>query len=260
MHGSTTFRAFQCDLIDIWTVKLYCFGFFITAHLEEFLAASDRMHMSAFTLPDVQWCSPVTVSGNTPVLNVFQPVAETSLTDALRNPVDGVIVADQVIFDCSHLNEPGFTCIVDQWCITSPAMRIVMLKFRCIKEFSFFVKILKYKRISFLYKDSCIWSLCCHITFTVYKLYKRKIIVTSDTAVVFTECRCDMNDTGTITHSYIVICCNEVSFLFLFCCCLSCTCKKRLIFFVFQIFTNIFLKYFVCRCFFGPKFAENFIK
>ena len=55
------------------------------------------MHMSAFTLPDVQWCSPVTVSGNTPVLHILQPVAETTFTDAFRDPVDGIVVADQVI-------------------------------------------------------------------------------------------------------------------------------------------------------------------
>ena len=260
MHGSTTFRAFQCDLIDVWTMEFYCLGSFITAHLKQFLTASDRMHMSAFTLPDVQWCSPITVSGNTPVLNVFQPVAETSLTDALRNPVDSIVVTDQIILNCCHLDEPGLTCIVDQWCIASPAVRIIMLEFRSIKEFALFIQILKYKRISFLNKNAGIWSFCCHITFAVYKLYKRKVIVASYTAVVFTECRCDMNDTGTITHRYIVICCNKMSFLFLFCCCLSCACEERLIFFVFQIFSDIFLKNFVRRCLFGTKFAENFVK
>ena len=260
MHGSTAFRAFQCDFIDVWTMKFYCLGFFVTAHLEQFLTASDGMHMSALTLPDVQWCSPVTVSGNTPVLNVFQPVTETSFTNALRNPVNCIVVADQVIFNCCHLDKPGFTCIVDQWCITSPAVRIIMLEFRSIEKFSFFIQILKYKRICFLDKNARIWSFCCHITFTVYKLYERKVIIASYTAVVFTECRCDMNDTGTIAHSYIIVCCNKMSFLFLFCCRFSCACEEWLIFFVFQIFSDIFLKNFVCRCLFGTKFAENFVK
>ena len=73
-----------------------------------------------------------------------------------------------------------------------------MLEFRSIEKFSFFIQILKYKRICFLDKNARIWSFCCHITFTVYKLYERKVIIASYTAVVFTECRCDMNDTGTI--------------------------------------------------------------
>ena len=51
--------------------------------------------MSAFTLPDVQWSSPVTVTADTPVLNVFKPVAETSFTDALRDPVDCIVISDQ---------------------------------------------------------------------------------------------------------------------------------------------------------------------
>ncbi len=49
---------------------------------------------------------------------------------------------------------------------------------------------------------------------SVYELYKRKIIVTSDSAVIFTECRCDMNDTGTIAHGNVVVTGyeNELSF------------------------------------------------
>ena len=90
--------------------------------------------MTTFTFPDVQRSSPVTVTGNTPVLNVLQPVAETSFSDTFRDPVDGVVVADQIIFDCCHLDEPGFAGIVDQWSITSPAMWIFMFKLRCIKQ------------------------------------------------------------------------------------------------------------------------------
>ena len=50
--------------------------------------------MTAFTLPDIQWSSPVTVTADTPVLNVFQPVTKTAFADGFRNPVDGVVVAD----------------------------------------------------------------------------------------------------------------------------------------------------------------------
>ena len=64
------------------------------------------MHASTLTLPDIQWSSPVTVTADSPVLNVLDPVAETSFTDALRNPVDRIIICDQVITDCCHLDEP----------------------------------------------------------------------------------------------------------------------------------------------------------
>ena len=113
VHGLAAIRTLHGDIINVWTMKLDGLRTLVTTLLIEILAASYGFHMSALTLPDIQWCSPVTVSGNTPVLNVLKPVTETSLTDALRNPVDRVVVADQVILDCGHLDEPGFTCIVD---------------------------------------------------------------------------------------------------------------------------------------------------
>ena len=217
--------------------------------------------MSAFTLPDVQWCSPVTVTADTPVLNVFKPVAETSFTDALRDPVDCIVISDQVILNCCHLDEPGFSCIVDQWCITSPAVWIIMLEFRSIEELAFFVQICKDHRICFLYENACVWCLFCQVTLSVYELYEWQFIVTSDSAVVFTECRCDVNDTCTITHSNVVITGYEMSFLFLFCCCLSCTCEKRLVCFVFQVCSFVGFQNFICfLAFFFCKFAKDFVK
>ena len=57
-------------------------------------------------LPDIERRAPVAVPGKTPVLYIFKPVAKTALADALRDPVDHVVVADEVIFDCGHLDEP----------------------------------------------------------------------------------------------------------------------------------------------------------
>ena len=97
--------------------------------------------MSTLTLPDIQWCSPVTVTADSPVLNVLDPVTETSFTDTFRNPVNCVIISDQIFANCCHLDEPGLTCIVDQWSITSPAVRIAMLELRCIIEKSSCIQI-----------------------------------------------------------------------------------------------------------------------
>ena len=87
--------------------------------------AANRFHMSALAFPDIQRCSPVSVTADAPVLYILQPVAETAFSNAFRDPVDGIIVADQVILYCSHLDEPGFSCVVDQRCIATPAMRII---------------------------------------------------------------------------------------------------------------------------------------
>ena len=88
--------------------------------------------MSALALPDIERSSPITVTADSPVLNIFQPVAETAFTDAWRDPVDRIVIADQILLHCSHLDVPALTCIVDQRSIASPAERIAVLKCRCI--------------------------------------------------------------------------------------------------------------------------------
>ena len=64
------------------------------------------MLASAFAFLDIQWSSPVTVTADTPVLDIFKPVTKTSFTDAFRNPVDSIVICDQVIFNFCHLDEP----------------------------------------------------------------------------------------------------------------------------------------------------------
>ena len=260
VHGLAAVRALHGDIINIWAVKLDGLRTLVTTLLVEILTASYGFHMAALALPDIQWCSPVTVSGNTPVLNVLKPVTETSLTDALRNPVDGVVVADQIIFYCCHLDEPGLTCIVDQRCVTSPAVRIIMLEFRCVKKFALFVKVCEDHRVRFLNKYTGVWCFFGHVTLSVYELYKRKIIITANTAVILTKCRCDMNDTSTIAHGNVAVAGYEVSFFVLFCCCLSCTCKKRLVFFTLEVCSFVFLKNLICRLVILCKLAENFVQ
>ena len=72
------------------------------------------MAVTAGAFPDVQRRAPVTVTADTPILHVLQPVAEAALADGFGNPVDGVVVADQILTDSGHLDEPGFSCVVDQ--------------------------------------------------------------------------------------------------------------------------------------------------
>ena len=135
-----------------------------------------------------------------------------------------------------------------------------MLEFRSIEELAFFVQICEDHRICFLYENACVWCLFCQVTLSVYELYEWQFIVTSDSAVVFTECRCDVNDTCTITHSNVVITGYEMSFFALFCCCLACACKKRLIFLTLKVCSFVFLKDLICRLIILCKLAENLIQ
>ena len=84
--------------------------------------------MTALAFPHIQGCTPVTVSADAPVLDIFQPVAETSFSNAFGDPVDGIVVTDQVFLYVRHLNEPGLSCIIDQRSIASPAVGITVFK------------------------------------------------------------------------------------------------------------------------------------
>ena len=216
--------------------------------------------MSAFTLPNIQRCTPVTVTADSPVLNILKPVSETSFSNTFRNPVDRVVICDQVIFYSRHFDEPGLTCVVDQRSITSPAVRIAVLKFRSVKEKPSLIQIFEYHRIRFLHEYSCKWSLCSHISFFVYQLYKWKFIISSDIRIVFTKCRRNVNHSCTICQCYIIIACHIKCFFVLFLCIVSCTLVQWLILFVFQIFSYICLQNLISRCSFFCKLSKNRIK
>ena len=171
--------------------------------------------MSAFTFPNIQWSTPVTVTADSPVLNIFQPVSETPFSDTLRNPVDRIVICNQIVFDIRHLDEPGFSRIVDQRCITSPAMWITVFKLRSVEEKSAAFQILQYFRIGLLYKQSGKRSRLSHISFFINKLYKRKIIFPAYLCIVLTKCRSNMNHSGTVCQSNIGIACHKESFLVL---------------------------------------------
>ena len=131
LHGFAAVRAGNLIGVDIRAVKLHIQRILPAGKFLQFLAAPHGNLLSAaLTFPDVQRSSPVTVSGNAPVLNVLQPVSETAFADVLRDPVDLLIILHQVIFNRSHLDEPGFSRIIKQRRITAPAMGVIMLKFR----------------------------------------------------------------------------------------------------------------------------------
>ena len=86
--------------------------------------------MSALAFPNIQRRAPITVAADTPILHVFQPVSKATLADALRHPVDGIVVADEILLYLRHFDEPGIAGIVDERCAAAPAVRIAMLKYR----------------------------------------------------------------------------------------------------------------------------------
>ena len=71
-HGLATIRAGVGEVIDVRAMKLYGERVFTTGLLLELSTGSDGILMStSLTLPDVKRSTPVTVTGDTPVLNVL---------------------------------------------------------------------------------------------------------------------------------------------------------------------------------------------
>ena len=106
LHCAATFRTRHCNLVNIRSVKFNCLCLFITGLFKKFLTTANRLHTSTVTLPDIQRCTPVTITADTPILNIFQPVAKTSLTDTFRYPVNCIIISNQIIFYSSHFDKP----------------------------------------------------------------------------------------------------------------------------------------------------------
>ena len=229
LHLAATIRTLDRHCINVWTVQLDIIRA-VVAHRFQFLDRTDCMTLATRALPDIQWSSPVTVTGQPPVLNIFQPCAETSLTDTFRNPVYGVIILHQSVLHCGHLDEPCISCIVDKRCVTSPAVWILMLKLRSVEQKSCLLQINEYRLICILYEQSCVRCFLCHITLAIDKLNEWKVVFSSDVCIVLTKCRCDMNDTCTVGHRYIGITCNVMSFLWKLCHILLCALEERLVF------------------------------
>ena len=131
-HQLAAFRAGDVYCVNEGLVQLDVVGA-VGRHFLQLCNTADGVSVSTFTFPDGQWSTPVSFTGQTPVDNVFQEVAETTLLDVVGIPVDGSVVAHQIISQCSHFDEPCASCIIQQRCVTSPAEGIVMLEGQCCK-------------------------------------------------------------------------------------------------------------------------------
>ncbi len=241
------FRAGAHKLVDIGSVQLYGQSVLSTGHLLQLLAGTDADLFSAvLALPDRKRSSPVTVAADAPVLNIFQPVAETAGADRGRNPVDRIVVRDQLVTDLRHLDEPGLTRIVDQRSVAAPAVRIFMLELRSVKQLALMVQVTDDNRICLLDKHSAVGRIRSHVSGSVYELDEGKVIVAADASVILTKRRSDMNDAGTVRHGDIIVAGHKVAGLMLFCRSLSCCLEQRLIGTALQIGTHIGLQHFVC--------------
>ena len=106
-HGLAAMRTLICHFIYIRSVKFNRQRVIASCLLLQFLPAADGLLITAaFTLPDIERSAPVTVSGDAPVLHILKPLAKTAFSDSLGDPVDSIVVSDQIVTNRGHLYEP----------------------------------------------------------------------------------------------------------------------------------------------------------
>ena len=57
------------------------------------------MLAAAGAFPNVEGSTPITVTADTPILNMLKPFTKTALADRLRNPVYSIIIFNELYFD-----------------------------------------------------------------------------------------------------------------------------------------------------------------
>ena len=255
VHLPAALGAADGDSIDKRTMQLNVLGA-VVAHLPQLGNGAYGMAFPAFALPDVEGCTPVAVAAQAPVLDILQPIAKAALSDALRDPVDGIVVADQIVLHRRHLDKPGLAGIIQQRGIAPPAEGIVVFKLGCIIQQAPAFQVHQYLRVGILYKEAGKGGFLGHMALAIYKLYKGQIVAAAYLGVVLTKGRRDMNDTGTITHGDIVSA-GHIKALFLLLFSTLCRAgKKRLIFLVSQRLAGHLLQHLVGGGILGLQFAQ----
>ena len=106
LHRLAAYRAGHGHVVHIWSVEFDAFINVLVSFCNEICSAADALQMSALASPDRDRSTPVSVSGDGPVLDLFQPVSEALLSDEFRIPVDGIVVRDQPIAKLRHGDVP----------------------------------------------------------------------------------------------------------------------------------------------------------
>ena len=105
-----------------------CIGFFYTC-AQLFYRANTDFLLPVFRTPDGQRNTPVTGAGEVPVLQIFQPLTETTTSGALRLPVDGPVQFGHSLFGGRGPDKPRIERVIEYRFVGTPAVRVVVCVF-----------------------------------------------------------------------------------------------------------------------------------
>ena len=93
----------------------------------EFLHAADAHFLASVAVaPDGQWSAPVARTREVPVVEVLEPLAETSRTCTFRLPLDCLVQFKHSVFLCRRFDEPRVKRVVEHRFVGAPAVRVVV--------------------------------------------------------------------------------------------------------------------------------------
>ncbi len=213
VHGLAAFRALEVDVIHIRTMQFDGFVDVFDGFFDQFFPGAGGFQMAAFAPPDVQRSAPVTASGDGPVIQVFQPVAETLFTHEIREPVDLVVFPDQYILDLGHFDVPAGLSIIQQRCLAAPAMRIVMHHLLLGEELAFLsqpfddLRVCIHNELTFP-GGGQVFAVFC------YGVHHLDPVSPAGIVVVFTEGAGGVNNAGTVFRGDVICAGHEEGFPF----------------------------------------------
>ena len=259
LHHAAALRAAQRDCVHKRAVQLDVGGA-VVGHFPQLGNAADRVAAATGAFPDVQRRTPVAVAAESPVLHIFQPVAEAPLADALGYPVDGVIVAHEVVAHRRHADEPRFTRVIEQRRIAAPAERVIVLEFRRVKQQAAGVEVLEHLGIRFFHKQTGKRRFRRHAALAVHQLDKRQVVFAADLRIVLAEGGGGVDDTGTVGHCDIVGTGDVKALLVLFFGDLLGAGVQRLVFAPLQLLARKAGEHGVCRLIVRGEAAEHAVE
>ena len=204
VHLSAALGAADRHGIDVGAMQLQLVGAVVRQRLK-LLDRTDRVLMTAAALPDIERRSPIAVAADAPILHMLKPVAEASLADALGNPVDRVIVRNQLVTHRRHLDEPRLTRIINERRIAAPAMRIAVLENGRLEEQPLLLQILQDQRIGVLDKDARPVRVLRHFALRINELHERHVVLAAHAIIVLAERRRRMDDARAVGRRDVVV-------------------------------------------------------
>ena len=213
VHLLAAFRTFDRDVINVRTVQLDIVGA-VVAHLLELGDGADDVLLAAVRAdPDRQRRAPVAVAREAPVLHVLEPVAEAALADGLRDPVDGVVVRDELVLDRRHLDEPRRERVVEERRVAAPAVRIAMRELRRLEELALLLEILEDQRVGLLDKDARPVRVLRELALAVDEIHEAHAVFHADAVIVLTEGRRHVDDARAVLRRDVVVAEHDERFL-----------------------------------------------